>query len=148
MRALVVWLAFSVAAVPAPALLSFRELLERSARGLRPSTRLLALDGQRVRLVGYMAQMEEPPKGGFYLCPAPVLATEGGGGTADLPPDAVLVIVKAARGRHLAHISRPVEVTGILQVGTEVDDEGHVSNIRIVLDGPAPPSRTRVRRHS
>ena len=141
MRALVVWLAFSVSAVPAPAALSFRELIERSPRGLRPSPRLLSLEGRRVRLVGYMAQMEAPPKGGFYLCAAPVFATEGGGGTADLPPDAVLVIVKSARGKELAPLSRPVEVTGVLEVGTRVDDEGHVSNIRIVLDGPAPRSR-------
>lgn len=116
--------------------LEFREFFAPSPRALRPSARLLGLIGKRVRMVGYMAQMEEPPKGGFYRCPAPVQAAEGGGGTADLPPDAVFVVVKAAAGKPLAHIPRPLLVTGVLEVGPKADEEGHVSTIRIRLDGP------------
>ena len=47
---------------PAPEPLSFHEFFESSASALRPSARLLALVGKRVRLVGYMARMESPPK--------------------------------------------------------------------------------------
>ncbi len=90
-----------------------------------------------------MAQMESPPKGGFYLCPSPVLVTEAGGGTADLPPDAVLVVVRSAKGKELAHIQRVLEVTGVLELGPQVDEDGRVSKIRIVLEGPAA-----ARRHS
>ena len=127
-------------AVPAadPAPLAFREFFEPASRTLKPTPRLLSLQGKRVRLVGYMAQMETPPKGGFYLCPSPVLATEGGGGTADLPPDAVLVIVRSAEGKALGHIPRPLEVTGLLELGPQEDKDGRVSTIRIVLDGPTP----------
>lgn len=126
------------AAPPAP--LSFREFFAPSPRGLKPSTRLLSLDGKRVRLTGFMAQMESPPKGGFYLCAFPVFAAEGGGGTADLPPDAVLVVVRSAQGKELEHIPRPLEVTGVLELGARVDEEGRVSRIRILLDGPVPPA--------
>ena len=125
---------------PAPEPLSFHEFFESSASALRPSVRLLALVGKRVRLVGYMARMESPPKGGFFLCASPVLATEAGGGTADLPPDAVLVVVRSAAGKELAHIRRPLEVTGVLELGPAVDEDGRLSRVRVVLDGPAPGS--------
>jgi hypothetical protein len=117
--------------------LSFQEFFEPSAQVLKPSAHLLSLNRKRVRLVGYMAQMDEPPRGGFYLCRFPVFAAEGGGGTADLPPDAVLVVVKSARGKELAHVPRPLEVTGVLEIGPQVDEGGRISRIRILLDGPA-----------
>jgi len=120
----------------APQPLSFREIFDPSAPGLEPSARLRSLVGRRVRLTGYMARMESPPKGGFYLCASPVLATEAGGGTADLPPDAVFVVVRSAAGKELAHIERPLEVTGLLELGPQADDEGRVSRIRILLDRP------------
>jgi hypothetical protein len=66
-----------------------------------------------------------------------VLASEGGGGTGDLPPDAVWVVVRSARGKQLAHIRRPLEVTGVLELGSQVDEAGRVSMIRILLDGPS-----------
>lgn len=131
-------------ALPAsPEPLSFKEFFEPSARALQPTARLLGLRGKRVRLVGYMAQMDMPPKGGFYLCGSPVLATEAGGGTADLPPDAVLVVVRSAQGKALAHIPRPLEVTGVLELGFQAAEDGRASMIRVVLDPPAagaPPS--------
>lgn len=116
--------------------LEFRDFFVASPRELKPSPRLLGLAGQRVRLVGYMALMEEPPKGAFYLCAFPVEATESGGGTADLPPEAVLVVVPSARGRELAHIPRRLEAVGVLEVGPGADDDGRVSAIRLILDGP------------
>jgi hypothetical protein len=131
--------AAEVVPAPTPEPLSFREFFEPGARSLKPSARLLALEGKRVRLVGYMARMEMPPQGGFYLCSSPVLATEGGGGTADLPPDAVLVLVRSAAGKELGHIPRPLEVTGTLELGPSEDQEGRVSMIRILLEGPPVP---------
>jgi hypothetical protein len=141
-------LASDAATPPAPELLSFQEFFEPSPSALRPSARLLKLVGRRVRLVGYMARMESPPRGGFFLCASPVLATEAGGGTADLPPDAVLVVVRSAAGKELAHIPRPLEVTGVLELSPRVDDDGRVSRIRVVLDGPAPGSKTEAPRRS
>ena len=126
-------------ALPVP--LSFREFFDPSPQGLEPSARLRSVAGKRVRLIGYMARMESPPKGGFYLCASPVLATEAGGGTADLPPDAVLVVVRSAKGKELAHIQRLLEVTGVLELGPQVDEDGRVSRIRILLEGPATARR-------
>lgn len=124
-------------AAPAnPEPLSFREFFEPKARNLTPTARLLSLSGKRVRIAGFMAEMELPPKGGFYLCPSPLFAAEGGGGTADLPPSAVFVVVGSAAGQELETLKRPVEVTGILEVGPETDPEGRVTRIRIVLDRP------------
>ncbi len=119
--------------------LSFRELFEPSPRALVPSARLTSLDGKRVHIVGYMAEMETPPRGGFYLCAFPVVATEAGAGTADLPPDAVFVVVPSAAGRALQPIHAPLDVVGVLELGSQTDEDGRVSSLRIVLDGPEHP---------
>jgi hypothetical protein len=116
--------------------LSFREFFDPKARTLAPSARLLGLAGKRVRIAGFMAEMEEPPKGGFYLCPSPAFAAEGGGGTADLPPGAVFVVVSSAAGKQLETIRRPLEVTGLLEIGPQSDAEGRVTRLRILLDRP------------
>jgi hypothetical protein len=126
---------------PSPEALSFRDFFESGLGPLRLSERMRRLDGKRVRMVGFMAEMESPPTGGFYLCQAPVAAGEGGGGTADLPPSAVLVVVRSAGGKVLGHRRQPLEVTGVLQLGAQVDREGRVSRIRILLDGPMPETQ-------
>ena len=62
-----------------PETLSFRELFEASPRELKPSQKLLALNGKRVTMVGYMAQMEIAPLGAFYLASAPVSCAASSG---------------------------------------------------------------------
>lgn len=132
----VLLLAPDVKAEPPPEPIAFTEFFDPapSRRGLKPSARLLGLEGKRVRIVGFMAQMEAPPRGGFYLCAQPVFATEAGGGTADLPPDAVLVLVHSASGKELELVRGPLEVTGVLELGSREDEDGRVSLIRIILD--------------
>jgi len=117
--------------------LEFRELLDSGAT-LRPSTKALALHGQRVRVVGFMAEMEEPMKGAFYLVPRPMRLDESGGGTGDLPLESILVVVPGAEGKALPHVEGPLEGVGVLDVGNRADDQGRVSNFRLSLD----PSRT------
>ncbi len=114
--ALALVLMFLAATAP-PEPLRFRDFFEPGPRELRLSARLRSLEGRRVRMVGFMADAELAPRGGFYLCPFPVAATEAGGGTADLPPETVFVVVRAARGAELAHRSGPLEVTGLLELG-------------------------------
>jgi hypothetical protein len=118
--------------------LAFREFFEPTSRELRPSARLGSLEGRRVRLVGFMVRSEEPPKGGFFLCPFPVVATEAGGGTADLPPESVFVLIPAATGRAVPHVARPVVVEGVLELGSRAGEDGQVSSIRVVLDRRVP----------
>jgi hypothetical protein len=120
------------AAQPQP--LSFSEFFELSDRELKPSEKLIALNGKRVRMIGYMADMERAPLGAFYLTPRPVFCDEAGGGTADLPPEAVRVIVRSAQGKKLRFDPRLLEVTGILEVGNRVEDDGQASTVRLILD--------------
>ncbi|HEX7476425.1 MAG TPA: hypothetical protein VF331_01335 [Polyangiales bacterium] len=130
-------LAVSGAAAHAAATpLDFGELLAAGA-DLRLSGKALQLDGQRVHMIGFMAQLELPPDGGFYLAPHPVRCDEAGGGTADLPIESVLVLSRSAQGRPVPFIGGLLEVTGILQTGNQADADGRVSALRILLDGSA-----------
>jgi len=97
--------------------LAFREFFEPTSRELRPSARLLSLEGRRVRLVGFMTRSEEPPAGGFFLCPFPVVATEAG---------------------EIPWTPRPVAAEGVLELGSRAGENGQVSSIRVVLDGTLP----------
>src|SRR5262245_38914244 len=122
--------------------IEFREFFEANASELKPSAKLLSLNGRRARLVGFMAQMEQPPSGAFYLCPRPVYADESGGGTADLPIGSVRVIVRSAKGKKIPFIARPIEVTGILEVGNQAEDDGTVSAVRLILDALQEPANS------
>lgn len=116
--------------------LAFGDFFETSSQELKPSVRLLALSGQRVKLVGFMAKMEVAPKGAFYLTPRPVACDEEGGGTADLPPEAVYVVVRSSSGQEIPHTPRALEVTGRLEVGYHVEPDDRVTHIRLLLDRP------------
>ena len=122
----------------APAtVLRFDELLTLKPGGtLEWTDALKTLAGKRVRVVGFMAEMEKAPLGAFYLVPRPLVADESGGGSADLPPEAIRVVVRSARGRPLAHIPRALTVTGVLELGARDEVDSLPSNIRIVLDAP------------
>jgi hypothetical protein len=113
--------------------LALRELLEPGSK-LRPSTKARSLDGQRVRIAGFMAQLEEPIKGGFYLVPRPLSLDESGAGTGDLPLESVLVLVPGSTDTVIPHLPGALEGTGILEVGNRSDNEGRVSNFRLRLD--------------
>jgi hypothetical protein len=125
--------------VPARAAVAvaFRDFFESGTSELKPTARFLALNSRRVRLTGFMAQMEEPPEGGFYLCPRPLFADEAGGGTADLPPETVFVVVRSAHGKQIAFLPGPLDVTGTLTIHDLEDGDGQASPIRLILDGPA-----------
>jgi len=116
--------------------LAFREFFD--ATGSEPvlSARLRELNGKRVKLVGFMAKMEIAPKGAFYLTPRPVSCDEEGGGTADLPPEAVYVVVRSSPGEEVAFTPRALEVTGRLEVGYHVEADDRVTHIRLLLDQP------------
>ncbi len=114
--------------------LAFSELFERATGPLRPSGKLRSLHGRRVRLVGFMARMEDPPDGAFWLVPRPVECDESGGGSGDLPPDAVRVVVRSAAGRPVPFVPGALAVAGVLQLGNAADAEGRVSALRLVLD--------------
>jgi hypothetical protein len=123
-----------------PAALAFSEFFRPASTRLQPSDKLIALDGQRVRIVGFMAQMEDGPSGALYLAARPVNCDEGGAGTGDLPPDAVLVVVPWSSGAEIPFVAGPLEVVGTLHLGAATRQDGSPSRIRIVLDSPQPKS--------
>jgi len=119
-----------------PPRITFPELLTLSASGIRPTVRLRELSGHRVRMAGFMAKMEIAPKGGFYLTPRPVSCDEEGGGTADLPPGSVYVVVRSAAGQEIPYSPRALEVSGVLEVGPRQEEDQRVTAIRLLLDRP------------
>jgi len=123
-----------------PAALAFSDFFRPASTKLQPSDRLLALDGQRVRIQGFMAGMEDGPSGAFYLASRPVNCDEGGAGTGDLPPDAVLVVVPWSGGAEIPFLPGPLEVVGTLHLGAATRPDGAPARIRIVLDSPQPKS--------
>jgi hypothetical protein len=134
--------------------LSFRDFFEPTPRELKPSAKLVSLNGKRVRLVGFMAHLDADHDGGeaavvpgaFYLCPHPTECAEGGAGTGDLPSSAVLVILPRGWNRALPFTPRALEVVGRLELGPRTEVNGQVSSLRIFLDPPAPRTGGTTRR--
>ena len=115
--------------------LSFGEFFETSGPGLRPSAKLQSLNKKRVRVIGFMAQMEMEPEGSFYLVPRPVFCDEEGGGNADLPPEALLVVVPSLNKIPVHFKPGLLEVIGILELGN-LERSGQVSAIRLIAEEP------------
>lgn len=115
--------------------LSFSEFFEARTRGLKPSAKILGLNNKRVKLNGFMAQMEDAPGGSFFLVPRPIFCDEEGGGNADIPPEAVLVIVPFLSHQKIPFVAGPIEVSGVLELGNK-EQNGRVSSIRLTMDQP------------
>lgn len=114
--------------------ISFREFLAPSTTELKPSEKLRSLHGKRVRIVGFMAEMENMPEGYFYLCSRPVLCDESGGGIGELPIDAVRVVVRSYKGKPIKFVAPPIEVTGILELGGQSEQEQDSWAVRVLAD--------------
>jgi hypothetical protein len=127
-------------APPEPTRIELAKLYASTGRGARVAPEIEALRGRRVRVLGFMARMEDAPKGAFYLTRHPVEAEEGGAGTGDLPPGALRVEVPRLAGEEVAWIPGVVEAIGTLEVSRAEDREGRVSWLRVVVDGPRLPA--------
>ncbi|MBC8101014.1 MAG: hypothetical protein H7Z41_00315 [Cytophagales bacterium] len=132
------------AASPKATPLAFREFFVPTPRELKLSDKVQQLNGKRVQITGFMAHMEAQPKGAFFLCARPVTCDEAGGGTGDLPPETIRVIVRGAKNQTIQSISRPVVVTGLLEIGNRPEADGTTSSLRLILDRPQnlPSSKT------
>ena len=113
--------------------LSFAELFEKQP-DLRPSARVQSLSGKRVRVDGFMARMEVPPEGAFWLCRAPLEIDEGGAGSGDLPVESILVVLTPPGQKPVEPLRGPLRVEGTLEVGRKQAPDGTLSFFRIVLD--------------
>jgi hypothetical protein len=104
-------------------------------RGLEPTEKLLALNGRRVRLVGYVVREEEPVPGRFLLSPLPVsLGDEDESLADDLPPTAVFVHLQGVKDRRVPYIDGLIKLTGVLELGPQEEGGGRISSLRLLLD--------------
>jgi hypothetical protein len=119
--------------------LAFSDVFVEDIEPPELSPTLLSAAGKRVRMVGFMAHMDQPPAGAFYLTSRPVSCDETGAGTGDLPVDSIRVNVIPAP-KEVAFVPGPIEVTGLLELGRQEEPDGAVSHIRLVLALPSTSS--------
>jgi hypothetical protein len=111
--------------------------------GLEPSARLQALDGQRVRVLGYVVSEEQPTPGLFMLTAHPVALAEVADGPADdLPPATLFVhLAPADAGKVVSHRPGLLVVSGVLEIGNQEEPNGRMSFARLRLDQPLPDAQ-------
>ena len=121
--------------------LKFRDLfkLPVGPKGLEPTEKLLALDGKRVRIVGYMVRQSPAPKGLFLLAPLPeALADEDESLADDLPPTTLAISSTKSHELVLPMLPGLLQITGTLHVGMHTDPAtGRSMPAEIVLDEAA-----------
>jgi len=117
--------------------LKFHELfkLPVGPRGLEPSKKLIGLNSKRVRMVGYMAKEENPTPGLFILSPLPVnMGDEDESLADDLPASAVFVHMGSASNEVVPYLPGLIRLSGVLQLGSLQEADGHISTVRILID--------------
>jgi hypothetical protein len=104
--------------------------------GLELSERVLALDGSRVRIVGFMVAEEEATPGVFMLSPLPAAIGHDDEGLADdLPPSTVFVHLESAADAEIPRLPGLIQLQGTLSVGARSEDHsGRISTVRLLLD--------------
>ncbi len=104
-------------------------------RGLEPTQKLLAMNGQRVQMIGYMARQENPVAGMFILSPLPVsMGDEDDSLADDLPASAVFVHSASQADRVVPYRDGLIKLSGRLELGPQEEADGHVSTVRLTLD--------------
>jgi hypothetical protein len=115
--------------------LLFTELYKAgSSRGLVFSDKLVALNGKRVMMTGFMAPPLKPALDFFVLTRVPLALCPFCASDAEWPED--IVFVRMPQGRTIQPAAAPVRVSGRLDIGTKTDEAtGFVSLVRIAADG-------------
>ncbi len=114
--------------------LSFDELYSGwSAEGLELSEKAASLEGQTVTMTGYMAPPLTPTIHFFVLTEVPMSVCPFCSTDADWPDN--IIVVKLSEPVTALPYDAPIQVTGTLEIGSQVDEEtGFVSQLRIAAD--------------
>lgn len=114
--------------------LSFDELYSGwSSEGLMLSEKAASLEGQTVTMTGYMAPPLTPTIHFFVLTEVPMSVCPFCSTDADWPDN--IIVVKLSEPVTALPYDAPIQVTGTLEIGSEVDEEtGFVSQLRIAAD--------------
>jgi hypothetical protein len=103
--------------------------------GLEPTEKLLSLNGQKIRLIGYVVREEEPIPGRFLFSPLPVsLGDEDESLADDLPPTTVFVHLQGVKEHRVPYLNGLIQLTGKLEIGAKEEGGGRVSTLRLILD--------------
>lgn len=123
--------------------LKFSELFKPvGPRGLEYSDKLRALDGKKVRMLGYMVNQSQPVPWTFLLAPVPVTLHEEEYGLAeDMPATIVHVITQTNATPIVPHTPGLLLLTGTLGLGNREEPDGRISTVRLALDPPTPEQR-------
>lgn len=104
-------------------------------RGLEYSAAIKRLDGQRVRILGFMVKQTRPAPGSVLLTPYAAATHEGEYGLCDdLPPATLFVQVPKYADLAVPFTPGPLLLTGKLELGPRQETDGRVSHVRLVLD--------------
>jgi len=125
---------FGQASAAEVARLQFGELYGQvGPLGMRFSEKALGLRGQPVAMRGFLAPPLKPDARLFVLSAKPVALCPFCQSDADWPHDIVVVFPRAAGEVRLTPSAEPLEITGILELGSSTDDAtGFVSQVRLV----------------
>jgi len=108
-------------------------------RGLTLTVKLRSLEGQRVRMLGYMVRQEGGLPGQFLFTAMPVQLHDHDSALADdLPPATVHVTVPTCLDRPVPYAPGLMLLTGTLNIGLHEEADGRMSVVRLALD---PPTR-------
>ena len=120
--------------------LKFGDFFKRPVgpRGLEATPLLRSLDGQRVRIVGYMVRQDSTlgVTGLLVLAPLPVTMGEEDESFADdLPASAIYAhLAGGQKAQRLPHMPGLMALTGTLQLGAAAEPDGRRSMVRLLLD--------------
>ncbi len=111
--------------------LGFDELYGKvTVLGLEFSEKVLSLDGQRVRLNGFMAPPLKAESAFFVLGKQPMALCPFCSSDADWPDDIIVIYLR--RKQTFEHMNGLVAVEGVLEHGSWIDpDTGFVSQLRL-----------------
>lgn len=102
-----------------------------SVLGLTFSDTLKKLSGQRIRIQGFMAPPLKAEADFLVLTKEPVSLCPFCNSDQDWPND--IILVKLGKRRDFVQSNTLIEVTGMLQIGSETDEKtGFVSLVRLV----------------
>ncbi|HUR60150.1 MAG TPA: hypothetical protein VM029_20675 [Opitutaceae bacterium] len=120
--------------------LSFAELFGPIGdRGLEYSAKIRALEGQPVRLVGYMIRDQERAPGMFRLAAWPLaIDAKSPCGMDNAPPSAVHVLLPSA-ARPSPYRPGRLVLVGRVELGPRAEADGRNSTVRLVLEAAATP---------
>ncbi|MFT3868672.1 MAG: hypothetical protein QM715_09245 [Nibricoccus sp.] len=104
-------------------------------RGLEYTAAIKRLDGQRVRILGFMVRQTRPAPGTVLLASYASFTHEGEYGLCDdLPPATLFVRVPKYADLAVPFTPGPLLLTGKLELGPRQETDGRISHVRLVLD--------------